>query len=67
MRNLMNISTIAILILTLPIAALADLSGTKTLSANTALSLDTGDNRRLGWRHSVDRDQPDAARQRIGI
>jgi uncharacterized protein (TIGR03437 family) len=42
MRNLMNISTIAILILTLPIAALADLSGTKTLTANTALSLDSG-------------------------
>ena len=42
MRSLTNISTIAILILTLPVAALADLSGTKTLSANTALSLDTG-------------------------
>ncbi len=42
MRNLMKISTLAVLILTLPMAALADLSGTKTLSANTALSLDTG-------------------------
>jgi uncharacterized protein (TIGR03437 family) len=42
MRNLLNATTIAILTLAFPIAALADLSGTKTLSANTYLSLDTG-------------------------
>jgi uncharacterized protein (TIGR03437 family) len=42
MRNLLNITIIAVLTLTLPIAALADLSQTKTLSAGTALNLETG-------------------------
>lgn len=42
MRKLRNTSTIAVLLLAFPIAALADLSGTSTLSANTALNLDTG-------------------------
>lgn len=42
MRNLLNTTTVAILALSFPIAALADLKGTPTLSANTALNLDTG-------------------------
>ena len=42
MRNRLNATTIAALILAFPIAALADLSGTPTLAAGTALNLDTG-------------------------
>jgi uncharacterized protein (TIGR03437 family) len=42
MRNRLNATTIAALILAFPIAALADLGGTPTLSANTALNLETG-------------------------
>ena len=42
MRNLLNVTTTSLLVLALPIAALANLTGTPTLSANTALSLDTG-------------------------
>jgi uncharacterized protein (TIGR03437 family) len=42
MRNLLTIVTTTFLILGLPLAALADFSGSKTLSANTAISLDTG-------------------------
>lgn len=42
MRNLVKVTTMSLLVLALPIAALANLTGTPTLSANTALSLDTG-------------------------
>ena len=42
MRRLLNAAPIASLALILPIAALADVKGTQTLTANQTLSLDTG-------------------------
>lgn len=42
MRSLLNTTTITILALACPIAALANLTGTPTLSNGTSLSLDTG-------------------------
>src|SRR5258708_4896543 len=42
MRSLLNTTAISIFVLAFPIAALADVTGKPTLSANTALNLDTG-------------------------
>jgi len=42
MRRLLNTKAIVILVLAFPIGAWADVSGTPTLAANSALNLDTG-------------------------
>src|SRR5580704_16405170 len=42
MSKLFYRNALAVLVFTFPIAALADVTGTPTLSANTTLSLDTG-------------------------
>jgi uncharacterized protein (TIGR03437 family) len=42
MSKLFHRNALAVLVFTFPIAALADVTGTPTLSANTTLSLDTG-------------------------
>jgi uncharacterized protein (TIGR03437 family) len=42
MRIRLNPATLGLLIMAVPVAALANLTGTPTLAANTALSLDTG-------------------------
>jgi uncharacterized protein (TIGR03437 family) len=42
MSKLFSRNVLAVLVFTFPIAALADVTGTPTLSANTTLSLDTG-------------------------
>jgi uncharacterized protein (TIGR03437 family) len=42
MRTQLKSTALAILVMAFPLAALADLSGTPTLAANTSLNLDTG-------------------------
>ena len=70
MRSLLNTATAAILALALPIAAFADLSGKATLSANTALNLDTGATAASGgdilWSGSTITPQGNAGASNVG-
>jgi uncharacterized protein (TIGR03437 family) len=71
MRRLLNTKAIVILVLAFPIAALADVSGTPTLAANSALNLDTGATTASGgdilWNGSSVTPQGNATAVQLGL
>jgi uncharacterized protein (TIGR03437 family) len=70
MRIRLNPAMLGLLLLAVPVAALANLTGTPTLSANTALSLDTGATSASGgdilWSGSAMTPQSSATAYNIG-